>query len=232
MPASNMYYILDLDRCIANTERLYELLEAIVLDKTSITKEDMAQARAAIESSSGSFNTANYIQERLQAAGQQQLWDIIAAEFVQRGSQVDMFEPGAKELLQALRTENIPHGILTYGGSTWQQMKIQVLHLNESPHMITETKEKGYIIAGWQHDGMFRLPPELQYGQVTEAKTVVLVDDKASSFTGLPRGAKGIHVLPGDGRDILPSQQGSLPVDVVQVRGLAGVLDLINTRNV
>jgi len=233
MPVNSLYYVLDLDRCIANTERLYGLLEAIVLDKTSITKEDMTQARVAVENSSGSFNTADYIQEHLRSVGQLKLWDAVAAEFIQRATQVDMFEPGAKELLHALRTKNIPHGILTYGGRTWQGMKIQVLHLNESPYMITETKEKGRIIAGWQlRDGTFALPPELHHGEVTQAQTVVLVDDKASSFIGLPKGAQGIHVLPGDGQDQLPSQQGSLPESVVQARGLEGVLGLINTRNV
>lgn len=102
--------------------------------------------------------------------------------------------PGAAELLRFLqqqaREQAIGYGILTYGQIDWQRAKLAAAGLLTVPTMITDRTDKGALIAAWCQGKGYQMPAELG-GQM--AKQIILVDDKAYSFDGLPSEALGLY---------------------------------------
>jgi beta-phosphoglucomutase-like phosphatase (HAD superfamily) len=227
------YYALDLDRCLANTNKLQALLEKIVISETSLTRDAMHEAYLAMVKSGDSFDTITFLEEKLAASGDLEDLDRIIKMFIHDAQSVDMCEPNARELLRLLDEMNAPHGLVTFGGVRWQKAKIQVTHLEDIPSLVISTKEKSRLFATWrQPDGAYRLPHELSPGEDVDADSLVLIDDKAVSFKGITPGVSGIHVLPHNGSELLASQQGDLPERVIAVKGLAGVIELLKSGNV
>lgn len=227
MQIHNIYYVLDLDRCLANTGKLYNLLEQIVAERTSVMHEGSEQAQTMTERSGGSFDTVSFVRERLEEVGQSELWDVLENEFIHRAKMEDMLEPGAKTFIKILDDAHIPYGILTFGGETWQRMKLQATNLEKIPYLITHTKEKGRLLASWrQANGTFQLPEELVVNNIANASSLVLVDDKVISFVDLPQGVKGILVRPEGNTS---ASETVVPEAVVQVRDLIVAKDLIKT---
>ncbi len=137
--------------------------------------------------------------------------------------------------MQALDDAHIPYGILTFGGETWQRMKLQATGLDDIPYIITHVKEKGRLLAGWkQTDRTFQLPEELAVNRISRADSLVLLDDKVISFIGIPSGVTGILVQPEDGRGGQSSalQEQVLPNGVFRVQGLKVAKNLIKIKNV
>ena len=196
------YVLIDFDRCLGNTDALQRLLEEVVAHHSFITPDDMQQARRMVEETGGSFDTASWVRERLVEAGKHGQWNDIAVEMVdqaqQRGRDTFLM-PGASELLDQLEQAATPHGILTYGGETWQTIKLQAAGLAFVPQMIVSTKAKGRLIASWQTPGGFLLPPELSSDdQPLIARHLIFIDDKAVSFEGAPvcENLELLHVTP------------------------------------
>jgi hypothetical protein len=226
------FFVLDFDRCIGNTSKLHTLLEAVVANETDITPEQMQQARSMVEQSGGSFDTAQYVRDMLHASGKPDDWARVADHFIAEGRQDDMLEPGAAELLDVLEESGAPYGIVTYGGELWQTAKLLASGLEHVPYLVTTIKQKGRLLADWQILGAegFAVPPELSpHGHII-SRRLTLIDDKATSFTGLPRGADGIHVLPPAGEPLLISQRGSVPEQVRERHGLKQVIPLIKEQ--
>lgn len=222
------FIVLDFDRCIGNTVKLQALLEEVVTQETPVTHAQMRRAREATERSGGSFDTAQHVREQLHGSGDDAGWDRLADRYVRRARQQDMLEPGARELVALLQEKQVDYGIVTYGGELWQTTKILAARLEETPYVVTPSKGKGELIAGWrQDDGEFLIPAGLSSGESLSARSVMLIDDKAASFEKLPPGAVGIYVLPGSGQAQLLSQQGSVPESVVTVRGLGEALPVV-----
>jgi FMN phosphatase YigB (HAD superfamily) len=224
MPPSNKtFYVLDFDRCLANTDKLFALFEYAVLQEGALGKEVLDDARAAMERTKGSFDVLAHLKEYLASSGQQDMLLLIKDTFLKASQDYDFFEPGARDLLQFLRDSSLPFGILTYGGRVWQQMKLQATGLEATPHIITDIQTKGKIIAEWkQPSGTFLVPAELGGG---EFENVVLVDDKFVSFEGLPERAFGIHVLTKNAA----YSSDTLPVHLTQVNNMTEVETLIKS---
>ena len=221
LPSKHTFYVLDLDRCLANTDKLFALFEYAVLQEEVLGKEVLDDLREAMERTRGSFDVLTHLREYLASSGQQEMLLLIKDTFLKASRDYDFFEPGARELLQFLSDSALPFGILTYGGKIWQQMKLQAMGLDTTPHIITDIQAKGKIIAGWrQPDGEFVIPEELGGGIF---ETVVLVDDKFVSFEGLPDEAFGIHVLAKNA--LLASN--TLPSHVARVSNMSEVEALL-----
>lgn len=214
------FYVIDLDRCLADTDKFFTLFEHIIYEKTDITEEILKTAKQKIEQTGGSFDVISYLQEHYSL-------DVVVElkeAFVKEGREQDLFEPGARDILQFLTDNSLPFGILTYGGRVWQQTKLRAVGLETIPHIITGVQAKGEIIAGWQQpDGMFLIPSELGGGNF---ESVLLVDDKLLSFEGLPKAASGIRVLTKS----MPLSENPYPESVVQVRGLSEAEALIKSK--
>ncbi len=213
---SREYYLLDFDRCLADTDKLAEVFFDKVGAHTGITKDQLDLARRDVELSGGSFDAVAYIQDKLESSGDSQIFELIERDFIDSVRADDYLLPGARELLQKL--ENLQHGIMTYGGERWQRMKIAAVALDNVAALITATPKKGQLIASWQQsDSTFKLPRELNSNDQAFG-SVVLIDDKAVSFRELPSNAKGYQVLPSG--NVLPSQAGDLPGNVTRVETL------------
>lgn len=220
--SKNTFYVLDLDRCLADTDKLFMLLEKIIYQKTAITESTLKAARTETEQTGGSFDVISYLEEYFSLASQLEKVAELEGQFVEEGKKQDLFEPGARDLLAFLSDSSLPFGILTFGGKIWQRMKLQAMGLDVTPYIITDTKAKGKIIASWkQADGVFVIPPELYKGE-KDFNTILLIDDKFLSFEGLPEGAYGIHVLAKN------LQVDSLS-NVVQVHGMTEAEALIKS---
>ncbi len=113
-------------------------------------------------------------------------WQVVKREFVALGDTTDFLMPGARELLAYLRQMAIGHGILTYGGREWQEMKLAAARLSDMPTIIT-SEAKGPLLKRWQQpDGRYALPPEFAMVEYREAQHIIFVDDKPTSFDGAP----------------------------------------------
>lgn len=229
MPPEVEYYVLlDFDRCIGNTDCLQAMLEDVVAHHSFITPSDMRQARQAEEDSGGSFDTSNWVKQRLREARQHELWEDIASDFVARGmrsldrSNSSVLMPGARQLLDHLDQRQIPYGFLTFGSADWQTTKLQAAGQAMTPQLIVDSKNKGQLLARWQQpDGKFLLPSQLSDGdRPLMARHIVFMDDKPVSFIGAPSyNTTLIHVMDPSGK-IVRSQKGETPDGVFIARGL------------
>ncbi len=114
-------------------------------------------------------------------------WQAVTRDFIALGEVTDFLMPGARELLEYLQQTGIGHGILTYGGREWQEMKLAAAKLLDVPTIITSTG-KGPIMKRWQQeDGTYELPPEYKAATgYQRTRHIIFLDDKPTSFEGTP----------------------------------------------
>lgn len=227
------FWVIDFDRCIGNVDQLYSLFEAVVTEVMPLDVAQLEAARQKMEAIGGSFNVLGYLRDV--AKINQAAHDRVTQSFLERARSMrhQLLEPGAEELFQYLKTQAIPYAIISYGNPGWQRLKIRAAGCGEVPTHITSYPEKGMLITDW-HDklgGHFAVPANIA-GSTTDllVDEVVLVDDKARAFHGLPAYARGywVHSLSGE---LLPSQQGSVPKRVTTVRGLPSLIQTEQLRN-
>lgn len=225
----SVFYVLDLDRTLANTERLYDVLQEVLERYTNVTVEMLNEERAAVESRGESFKMIHSLRHLLEKTRSNVDWEQIERTFIETALQTDgVLEPHALDLLEILDSKRLPYGIITYGNEAWQLAKIEAAGLLSVPHLVTRIKEKGHLLAGWQRsDGSFVIPPAMtQNFQSIAVDSIVFLDDKAISFKDIPEGVRGIFVR-SPLRDLLPSQMGTLPEGVETVSGLRGAIDIL-----
>jgi hypothetical protein len=110
---------------------------------------------------------------------------------------------------------------MTFGGRAWQAMKLKLLGFSVDEAIILESKGKGRQIGTWQKGGIYQIPSDFGGGIAHE---VILVDDKAVEFLGLPLdGARGYMVRKGR-EELLVSQRGDLPVNVRVIHNLIDII--------
>ena len=74
-------------------------------------------------------------------------------------------------------------------------MKLAIAGIQDTPLLITETPDKGPVIASWQQsDGTFVLPAA--FGEQV-ANELTFEDDKLRAFDGLPSDVRGIWLSYG-----------------------------------
>lgn len=226
--SANTFYILDLDRHLVDSIKLEELFVAVAAKATAIPARVIRRAREDSEKNGISFDTVEYIKPILKETGYP--IEKIVEDFVATARHHDVFEPGAVELLALMRELNLPFAILTYGGAIWQEAKIRASNLEEIAYLITSVKEKGRLIDSWHQTDTneFQLPKQLVRSRNGRVNTVMLLDDKASSFIGLPQSAVGLHVLPSS-KKVLDLQKGEVGSNVTVVTGLYEAADYIRT---
>ena len=193
----NEFYVLDLDRCLLDTEKLQALLVVVLKRDLGIESHEMNIVRRKVEQSGGSFDTASYVMGFLDKQGEDgpALWHSIKQRFIDEAQKEDMLLPYARQFIYELRLRKRKYGIVTFGGDMWQSVKIAAAGLDDVPHLITHELEKGRLLASWQRkDGTFLLPRQVA-GKKLYAKRLVFVDDKPVSFVGLPSGITGVWAI-------------------------------------
>lgn len=222
MKRSEHLILLDMDRCLLDTEKIHQAFSETIRQSELIDEAELAAAKKDTENSAlnNSFDTVSFVQRRLAEKGMADAWDELRREFERtasehrRNDQYHYLMLGATALIDKLQNDGRRFGILTYGGDIWQHMKLAASGLYVLPHVITDVHEKGLLIHRWLDDGEF--PSE--FGD-TPVKFVTMVDDKLKSLRGLPpQYAAGIHVRTGKPQDQKVPE--SLPPHIISVADL------------
>lgn len=220
-----VFYVIDFDFCLGDTNKLYTQFEAIIKEYTPLSVRALAAAREAAERTGQTFDMFHYVRRALDEQGSSISWQQLQRAYINGARKRDMLEPYAHDLLAILDERKLPYGIVTYGIEAWQLAKLEACGLSHVPCEVTNIKEKGVLLSGWKRDrDFFAIPPGLSGGAPgIIARSLVFLDDKAVSFRGIPDGVRGIRVRPSD-RPLLSSQMGTLPSSVVEVEGLRGAI--------
>ncbi len=188
------FFVVDFDRCVGNVDASFELLKT-VLDKLRVFKsKDLQKARVQAESKNMSFDAIDYIM-RLKPNID---LDLIKNTYMEMAKPIrsTLLEDGADEFIEYLRS-NKKFCIMSYGNECWQSLKIRAVGLFDVPVVLVKNKRKGSHIASWLNEmsEKFDIPGScFNDGVGRVASNVVLVDDKAVAFEGLPSNATGYLV--------------------------------------
>lgn len=224
MHAVDMLYILDYDRCLFDSSRFQdEFIRCVVDNHHALTREQIQDTQRATEASGGSFDTVSYVRSFFGPSEWQELKKLFLKEMSAPAKREALYFGDAKAFIAELRQRDILFGIMTYGGEEWQQMKLQALGFDDTPHIITDTKRKGAIITSYYDSAkdIFTIPTPLAF-EDTQAKNVCLVDDKAVSFEGMPEKAHGYWLVPDESR-IIASQQGKIGQNIKKIASLGEI---------
>lgn len=222
------FYVLDLDRCLVDTDRLHKLLEEMVGRETPVTTGTLSAARAMVEQAGETFDTIEYVRRTLGNDFMTTKWVSLQERFIEKAKMQDMLLPHAKEMLEILAKQRLYHGIITYGVEPWQLAKLEACGLAHIPHVVTHIKEKGKLLTGWKHGrDSFVIPPALHSDPtILVSRNLVFLDDKAISFQGLPSGVQGLQVVPAN-TPLLAAQAGALPPNVALLHGMNKAIELL-----
>jgi FMN phosphatase YigB (HAD superfamily) len=189
-PNLSVFYILDLDRTLYDTIRATELMKGVIALHDAQLASALEQRFEEYTSQGESFSMRDFIAENV---GEEEMQKI-ELKYHDLALRQDLLNPGAKELIDFIRTkQGADMGILTYGSPLGQAMKIAAAAgLEQIPYIITEETFKGALIASWRQDDDLYHLPEAFGGLV--AKEIVFVDDKPFSFKGLPIDCRGYLV--------------------------------------
>ena len=209
------YYLLDLDRTIFNTEKSTQVMRGVVALYDADLATALEQRFEEYTLLGESFSMRDFIVEHI---GEEQMVRI-ESKYHEMAREQDLFNPGAKELLEYVRAKEATEvGILTYGSPLGQAMKINAATgLEGIPFLVTAETYKGAQIASWrQDDDLYHMPEELGGASV---KTLVFVDDKPFSFKGLPIDCVGYLV-----KSMYDAGIEKLPINVTVVSDLSEVV--------
>lgn len=226
MSATNSidFYIVDFDRTLVDSDKLFEVFIGIAHNYFDIPREQIEKANEDMKARGDSFDTAGYVREHLYELDRGDEWNSLKKAFVQECQALNMLLPGAAELIEWLESNDKQYGILTYGNPMWQGLKITAAGFEQTNHIVMVHKEKGRLISSWQDEsGIFNLPEAFGSGVVDR---IIMIDDKAVSFSEFPgEPSHGYWVL--DPANELPSQQGSVPDNVTRCKDLYAAIDTL-----
>ena len=206
-------WVLDLDRTLIDGD-LPDQLFVEICKAQGISIAELTQVMSLTVAQGESFDTITYLQSQ---GVSPDVIDRLCEQFVNIRHDQNLFLPGARELLQSLDNSGARSLVLTYGGNQWQMAKLRAAGLTDRQYLITDVKNKGELIQSWRQGGRYRVEPT--HGQVLQADTVYLVDDKALSFDGLPADCRG-YLIRWPKIPLLKSQEGDITANVTVVMGL------------
>ncbi len=211
------FYVLDFDRTLFDTSAVVQHIEQFLMVEYPDIAETVGRERQRVEMSGGSYDMLASIRQHAPDTT-----DDLLASFVEHERHESLLLPGADALMAAIEHAGHEWGIMTYGGEQWQRAKLRMAGLEDAAALVIERKGKGERIAGWRDDdGLYRLPRELGSRVVRQ---IVIVDDKASEFAGLPGDDSTRGYWVRNAASALPSQEGSVPGGVSTVGTLHDVI--------
>lgn len=227
MRNASEFWAIDFDRCIGNVPTIYSLFERLITSTfPDFDIPALESTRFELESAGGSFDMLSYVkQHTTNEVADERVFHAFLTEAAQVRDSLLM--PGVHELLRYLEQRSLPYGIVSFGHTDWQTLKITATGLGDVPRLILDQSRKGEVIATWQGSDGFVIPAALSGGSTLVSESIVLVDDKAVSFTGLPERARGYWVRSAE---LLPSQQGMIPASVTPIDRLDSIIALEESR--
>ncbi len=226
----------DVDRCMYDTEKGFELLVDVTDAVTSYGKADMMAAYQQSKREGVSFNYVSDINQKLGARAYQTL---VEPAFIDAAKKTDLRMPGATALIEHAESAGMPLSFLTFGyaspdhhAQAWQDAyagqigKGRAVGFTDYPFHVVDDIRKGDTFRRWVYDRHhLMVPAELSpWGEPYLLKQALFVDDKTPSFVGIPPHVTGIHVIPSGEENAIAAQSGYLPDAVVSVRGLTEAL--------
>lgn len=222
------FCVLDLDRTLLDTEKAFNVFVDAVHEVGFI---DGYEVHDAVLESGGSFDVLAYVRKELSdrldptGSGSERIESIVAdikAEYIKRAKEENLLLPGALELLTELDGNDMPYGILTFGGDEWQGWKLEAARLDTVPTIVTRRKDKAAMMRdSWRRKilGGFQLPEEfMSDGYRIIAKKLLFLDDKLESLDGAPDDVLAIHVI-DDSKEVKRADYRGKNITVA--RGLA-----------
>lgn len=199
MARPRLFQLIDFDRTLFDTEKFAAAIAAMVDEvEPGLGVQLDAQFEAAYKKEE-TFFMLRFLRERF---GDKRFEQFVRDAVEKVGAEKLML-PGARERLALAEqlTELRPaYGIISYGDPKDQLLKLTIAGLQDAPLLITETPDKGPVIASWQQaDGTFVLPAA--FGEQV-ADELTFEDDKLRAFDGLPGNTLGIWIHKEDGRTI------------------------------
>lgn len=223
------FYAIDFDRCLGDTDASFELLEESLEHLGIISGIDLKRARSWTEQRGESFSAFSYLRHRETSAGIESIVDYFQEAGLRKSG--SLLEPGAHELLMHLSARGQHYGIMSFGDPQTQASKIIAAGLGHIPRLIVDHPYKAKDIAQWQdpQTGFFVIPKELSAsGESFLVREVVLIDDKATAFDGLPQGALGYWIVKG--QQPLRFQDGVVPAKVVRLQSMDAIIGAESER--
>ena len=209
----------DFDRTLSNESLIDETMERIC-SGAGLDVDAIRIAKQGVESRGDSFSTLDHLRQHYSPG----VLEIVIRQFASIGQKTSVLYEDALPLLRTLRTRSVPHLILTQGPHEWQELKIMASKLDDFPYKIIAEKDKGKEIISWQSaDGLYQVP----IAGFAPARRIILIDDKVKSFTSLPSDCSGYLIRRPD-EQILPSQSGTVPVNVAIIATLLEVVDKLS----
>ncbi len=225
---SDEFFAIDFDRVLGNTPELYNLFLEVLKESgnlhTVVALENAYQH--AVESGT-SFSVTSFIHQ--QNMIDEDVLAMLGDDFVTKAEHLQdtLSMEGAHEFIEHLRQEGIPHGILSYGDKSWQEMKIQASGFGDVPRMIIDHKQKARQAAEWFDGQKFHIPRQLTVGrQLLAVSRVVVIDDKQVAFEDMPVNMQGYLVNPDvhTAKLVEGSEEKKLPIGVTAVSSLRNVI--------
>lgn len=211
------FFVLDFDRTLCDTSYIFNELSRYLEEQHPDLSKGLNEERSRIEETGGSLD----VMEALLSIDENMARRAIMGFIDSVDDSSKFLLPGADELLTAIANTGDSWGIMTFGGRAWQVMKLKLLGFNVDEAIILESKGKGRQIGTWRKDGIYQIPSDFGGGIAHE---VILVDDKAVEFLGLPLdGARG-YMVRDSREELLVSQRGDLPVNVRVIHNLIDII--------
>lgn len=216
-----VFFAIDFDRCLSKGD-MSTLLYMEILDELGvIAYVDIIAAKDEVEFKGESFQVVTYLRDV--GLLDNELEQRVADEFYRRvqAKRYVFVADDADLLFEYLHEKEIPHAIISYGESSWQELKIRAAGFDRVPHQIVSHPRKSDELRSWLKDDVYHLPPI--FGGET-ADSIVLIDDKAVAFAELPSHVRGYWMRAKDGSLIL-SQQGTVPDSVTTVYDFKSIIE-------
>lgn len=198
------------------------LLEVASSDSFRGCRQKVIDAWQAAEDSGGSFDSLSYIESLLPPEAREQF----RRAYEDNAPGIPLLYPDSESYLAILnQAPAVPNFTLTYGNQAWQELKTRTSRI--PGHIeVTSRKKKGPVLESMRsEDGTFQLVAADEANRpvaIVHAASMLLVDDKPTSFDGLPDDCSGVLIDRGEGRR--KSQEGTIdPGRITVVRSLAEI---------
>lgn len=191
MTKPSVFQLIDLDRTLFDTSKFVKA----ITDEINITNPGLGtELDERFEAAYKNEETFFLLRHLRKEKGDLWLETLVASVVARYGSDAFLLS-GVKERLafaETLSSHAPAWGILTYGDTIDQTMKLRILGMSNVPVYLTQTPDKGEVLQAWKTlDGRFQLPAEYGGGVVD---IITLEDDKLRAFNNLPEQAVGLWV--------------------------------------
>lgn len=224
MTKPSVFQLIDLDRTLFDTSAFAKAITDEVNKTHPGLGTDLDEQFEAAYKQEETFFLLRYLRQE-----QGDAWFEALVERVVKAHGAEAFIlPGVQQRLEfadTVKHDGPAWGILTYGDEIDQLIKLRIMGLENEPLCLTDTPDKGGVLASWQNeDGAFQLPDSLGGERVDR---LTFEDDKLRAFSNLPKGVVGVWVKDIPNEEVVAA---AIPENVVRVSNLFESIDYLSAQ--